>query len=269
MRIDFMEAVKGCKKDIDIEYYEKCDDCNGLGGHGEETCSECGGSGSVIRQTNTILGTIQTRTTCSECNGKGKTYKTKCSSCKGTGKTKVRKTITIDIPAGIEAGEQLRVPGKGEVGSNGGPNGDLYIEIRISEHELYKRKGNDIYIELPVSITDLCLGCKRLKAISPDNIPADVFQAMGQTMLIAVGGASGAFFGSMFIAAADAVKGRKTISVEDFADMWKEALLTAKKKGGAQPGDKTLVDALDPAVTYLKECGDIPFSKAAVRCCVR
>lgn len=102
----------------------------------------------------------------------------------------------------------------------------------------------------------------RLKAISPDNIPADVFQAMGQTMLIAVGGASGAFFGSMFIAAADAVKGRKTISVEDFADMWKEALLTAKKKGGAQPGDKTLVDALDPAVTYLKECGDIPFSKA-------
>jgi molecular chaperone DnaJ len=161
MKIDFMEAVKGCKKDIELEYYEKCEDCDGTGGHGESTCSECGGTGSVIRQTNTILGTIQTRTTCSECGGKGKTYKTKCSTCKGQGKVKVNKTITIDIPAGIDEGEQLRVPGKGEVGSNGGPNGDLYIEIRIKEHELYKRKGNDIYIELPVTITDLCLGCKK------------------------------------------------------------------------------------------------------------
>ena len=77
------------------------------------------------------------------------------------GKVKVKKTITIDIPAGIDNGEQLRVPGKGEVGTNGGANGDLYIEIRIDEHELYKRKGNDIYVELPVSITDLCLGCKK------------------------------------------------------------------------------------------------------------
>ncbi len=161
MKIDFMEAVRGCKKDVDIEYYEKCDDCDGKGGHGESTCSECGGSGTVIKQTNTILGTIQTRTTCPECNGKGKSYKTKCNTCKGQGKVKTKKTITIDIPAGIDTGEQLRVPGKGEVGINGGPNGDLYIEIRVSDHELYKRKGNDIYVELPVTITDLCLGCKK------------------------------------------------------------------------------------------------------------
>ena len=161
MKIDFMEAVKGTKKDIDIEYFEKCDDCDGKGGHGETTCPECGGSGTVVRQTSTFLGTIQTRTTCPECNGKGHTYKSRCNTCKGQGKVKVSKTITVDIPAGIEAGEQLRVPGKGEVGINGGPNGDLYIEIRINEHELYKRKGNDIYVELPVSITDLCLGCKK------------------------------------------------------------------------------------------------------------
>ena len=161
MRIDFMEAVRGTKKDIDLEYYEKCNDCDGLGGHGEETCPECGGTGSVIRQTNTILGTIQTRTTCPECNGKGRTYKTRCNTCKGQGKIKVSKTIEIDIPAGIDNGEQLRVPGKGGAGVNGGPNGDLYIEIRVNEHELYQRKGNDIYIELPVTITDLCLGCKK------------------------------------------------------------------------------------------------------------
>ena len=161
MKIDFMEAVYGTKKDIDLEYYETCDECDGHGGHGETTCPTCHGSGSVIKTTSTILGTIQTRSTCPDCNGKGKSFKSKCNKCRGTGKVKVSKTITIDIPAGIDDGEQLRVAGKGGVGSNGGPNGDLYIEIRINPHELYKREGNDIYIDLPVSITDLCLGCKK------------------------------------------------------------------------------------------------------------
>lgn len=161
LKIDFMEAVYGCKKDVDLEYYETCDDCDGKGGHGETSCPECGGSGYVIKQTSTILGTIQTRTVCSECNGKGVTYKSKCNTCRGNGKVKVSKTITIDIPAGIDNGDQLRVAGKGEAGINGGPNGDLYIEIRYPEHEFYRREGNDIYVDLPVTITDLCLGCKK------------------------------------------------------------------------------------------------------------
>ena len=161
MKLDFMDAVYGCKKDIDIEYFETCDDCDGHGGHGESTCSECGGRGYVIKQSNTILGVIQTKATCSECNGKGKSYKTRCNTCKGNGRIKVSKTLTIDIPAGIENGEQLRISGKGEPGINGGPNGDLYLEFRITNHELYKRDGIDIYIDLPVTITDLCLGCKK------------------------------------------------------------------------------------------------------------
>lgn len=161
MKIDFMEAVYGCKKDIDLEYYETCSDCDGKGGHGEETCEDCGGRRYVIKQTNTILGTIQSKTTCPTCGGTGKSFKSKCTSCKGTGKVKVNKTITIDIPAGIDTGEQLRLSGKGEAGINGGPNGDLYIEIKVTPHELYRREGNDVYIDLPVSITDLCLGCKK------------------------------------------------------------------------------------------------------------
>ncbi len=161
MKIDFMEAVYGCKKDIDLEYYETCEDCDGDGGHGQETCDECGGRGYVIKQTNTILGTIQSKTVCSNCNGTGKSFKSKCSTCRGTGKVKVNKTITIDVPAGIDTGEQLRLSGKGEAGINGGPNGDLYIEIKVMPHELYRRDGNDIYIDLPVSITDLCLGTKK------------------------------------------------------------------------------------------------------------
>ncbi len=161
MQIDFMEAVYGCKKDIDLEYYDDCDECDGKGGHGESTCSECGGRGVVIKQTNTILGTIQTKTTCPECNGTGKSFKSKCSKCKGKGKVRVSKTVTVTIPAGIDNGEQLRLAGKGEAGINGGPNGDLYIEIRIKPHEFYERKGNDIYLEVPVTITDLCLGTKK------------------------------------------------------------------------------------------------------------
>ena len=161
MKIDFMEAAYGCKKDIDLEYYETCEDCDGAGGHGQETCEDCGGRGYVIKQTNTILGTIQSKTVCSNCNGTGKSFKSKCSTCKGSGKVKVNKTITIDIPAGIDTGEQLRLSGKGEAGINGGPNGDLYIEIKVMPHELYRREGNDVYIDLPVSITDLCLGTKK------------------------------------------------------------------------------------------------------------
>ena len=161
MKLDFMDAVYGCKKDIDIEYFETCDDCDGHGGHGETTCPECGGRGVVIKQSNTILGVIQTKATCPECNGKGKSYKTRCNSCKGNGRIKVNKTLTIDIPAGIDNGEQLRISGKGEPGVNGGPNGDLYLEFRIANHELYRRDGIDIYIDLPVTITDLCLGCKK------------------------------------------------------------------------------------------------------------
>ncbi len=189
MKIDFMDAVYGTKKDIELEYYENCDDCDGKGGHGETICSACNGKGTVIRQTNTILGTIQTRSTCPECNGKGKTYKSRCNTCKGNGKVKVTKTLTIDIPAGIDDGEQLRVSGKGEPGLNGGPNGDLYIEIRITPHEFYKREGNDVYVDMPVTITDLCLGCKKTVKtmdgyvdikIKEGSQPGDVLRVKGK-----------------------------------------------------------------------------------------
>ena len=189
MKIDFMEAVYGTKKEVDLEYYETCPECDGKGGYGERTCPECDGQGTVIKQTNTILGTIQTRTTCSACNGKGKTYKSKCDECHGNGRVKVSKTLSIDIPAGIDNGEQLRISGKGEPGVNGGPNGDLYIEIRVMPHELYKREGNDIYIDLPVTITDLCLGCKKIintmdgeveLKIKDGSQPGDVLRIKGK-----------------------------------------------------------------------------------------
>lgn len=163
MRVDltFEEAVFGCKKKINIDVYEECDECDGKGGKGEKTCSTCHGSGTVTAQQNTLFGAFMTRTTCPDCNGKGKTYSSLCSHCRGTGKVKENKNLEVKIPAGVDTGNQLRLGGKGDSGSNGGANGDLYLEFRVKDHTLFERDGNDIYLELPITITEAVLGCKR------------------------------------------------------------------------------------------------------------
>ena len=163
MRVDltFDEAVFGCKKKINLDVYEECDECSGKGGKGEKTCSTCHGSGTVTAQQNTLFGAFMTRTTCPDCNGKGKTYSSTCSHCKGTGKVKENKNLEVKVPAGVDTGNQLRIAGKGDTGSNGGSNGDLYLEFRVKDHELFERDGNDIYLELPITITEAVLGCKK------------------------------------------------------------------------------------------------------------
>ena len=161
VNLTFDEAVFGCKKNIDVDFYDECDSCSGKGGKGEVTCSTCHGSGTVTQQQNTLFGAFMTRTTCPDCNGKGKTYKETCSSCRGTGSIRKHKTLEVKVPAGVDTGNQLRLAGKGDAGSNGGPSGDLYLEFKVKEHELYERDGNDIYLELPLTITEAVLGCKK------------------------------------------------------------------------------------------------------------
>ena len=140
---------------------ENCSDCNGNGGHGEQTCSKCHGTGSISVEQRTLFGTFLTKTTCNECGGKGKTYKDVCSTCKGKGRIKKNKDIEVKIPAGVNTGNQLRVSGMGEAGINGGSNGDLYLEFYVSEHEIFQRDEFDIILELPITITDAILGCKK------------------------------------------------------------------------------------------------------------
>ena len=163
MRMDltFDEAVFGCKKTIKLDVYDDCTSCDGKGGKGEKTCPTCHGSGSVTTEQRTLFGSFMTRTTCSNCGGRGRVYESTCSTCKGTGKVKVNKEIEVKIPAGVNTGNQLRLAGKGDGGSNGGPSGDVYLEFRVKEHELYERVDNDIYLELPITITDAVLGCKK------------------------------------------------------------------------------------------------------------
>ena len=163
MRVDltFDEAVFGCKKEINIDFYDECDKCDGKGGKGEKTCSTCHGSGTVTMQQNTLFGAFATRTTCPDCKGKGKTYESTCSHCRGTGNVRKNKDLEVKIPAGVDTGNRLRIAGKGDSGSNGGPNGDLYLEFRVKDHSLFERDGNDIYLELPLTITEAVLGCKK------------------------------------------------------------------------------------------------------------
>ncbi len=161
MNLTFEEAVFGCSKDIRLDTNVSCPDCDGLGGHDEETCDVCHGSGTITSEQRTILGSFLSKTTCSNCGGTGKTFKRRCSTCNGKGTIKNNRTITIKIPSGIDTGNRLRVPGKGEAGLNGGPAGDLYIEFKVSEHEFFKRDGDDIYLTVPITIADAVLGCKK------------------------------------------------------------------------------------------------------------
>ncbi len=161
IRLSFEEAAYGCKKDLSLEINDTCDKCNGKGGFGEEVCNTCHGSGSITSEQRTILGSFMTKTTCPACEGKGKTYKEKCNSCNGKGYTKEKKTITVSIPSGVDNGNRLRLSGKGEAGSNGGSPGDLYLEFIVEDHKFYQREGNDIYIEVPLTITEAILGCKK------------------------------------------------------------------------------------------------------------
>lgn len=159
--LDFEEAVFGCKKTINLDFYDECDECHGKGGKGEKTCPSCHGQGTVTRQQSTILGSFMTRSTCPDCKGKGKVYESTCSHCRGTGKVKKNKDLEVKIPAGVDTGNRLRIAGKGDTGYNGGSNGDLYLEFVVRSHSLFERDDNDIYLELPLTITDAVLGCKK------------------------------------------------------------------------------------------------------------
>ena len=161
MTISFMEACFGKTETINISVDETCTYCNGSGANSPsdvETCSTCRGSGVTVRTQRTPLGMMQTQGACPDCGGTGKKIRKVCPHCQGRGYTTNRTSVDLKIPAGISSGQQLRIAGKGERGENGGPNGDLYIEIYVREHDKFVRDGKDILLEIPVSAVDATLG---------------------------------------------------------------------------------------------------------------
>ena len=163
VQIKFEEAINGTKIIVPLEYEETCSSCRGTGAkNGTEftTCPTCKGRGRVLMTQRTIFGVMQQESVCPDCHGSGKRIKTNCPECNGKGYKKIKKDVEVNIPAGINNGQQIRLAGKGERGYNGGENGDLYIAILVTESKTFQRKGNDIYISKDVDFIDCCLGEK-------------------------------------------------------------------------------------------------------------
>jgi len=161
MEIEFEEAAFGVKKDVTIARNENCSECKGTGakpGSRVDTCKTCGGVGEVRYTQNTLLGKVVNVRPCDECRGTGKQIKDKCSSCYGKGTVKKNRKISLDIPAGVDNGSVIPLRGEGEPGEKGGPNGDLYIYLRVKPHKLFKRDGVNIYSEMPISFVQAALG---------------------------------------------------------------------------------------------------------------
>ncbi len=161
INLTFKEAALGCQKDINITRVDNCASCKGTGAKGGTdytTCSACGGSGTVTYQETTLFGRVVRQGLCKECNGTGKAIKAKCTECGGTGTKKVNKTISVNIPAGMENHQVITVRGAGNAGSRGGANGDLHIIVNIKEHKLFERDGYDLRLKVFVPFYMLIKG---------------------------------------------------------------------------------------------------------------
>ena len=161
VRITFAESVKGTSKKIDIEFKDSCQKCNGTGakpGTHPETCSICGGKGTVTKMQTTLLGQMRVQTTCSNCHGTGKVIKDVCDTCLGKGTVRKQAKINLKIPAGIDDGQTVVLRGEGEPGEKGGSKGDLYITVRVKKSNIFTRNGNTVMCEIPITITQATLG---------------------------------------------------------------------------------------------------------------
>lgn len=159
--ITFEEAAFGTKKEIQLNKYVKCGTCNGEGnkpGTEKKTCPKCNGTGQVHTVQRTPFGQFQSTGPCDQCGGKGKIIDTPCQDCGGTGKIRKNIKINIDIPAGVDNDSVIPIRGQGEPGENGGPNGDLYVVITVRPHDMFKRKGSDLYLDIPIAFNQAALG---------------------------------------------------------------------------------------------------------------
>ena len=161
IRITFEEAVFGCKKELEVILKDPCTTCGGTGakpGTSPETCPKCGGKGQVVYTSQSFFGTVQNVQTCPNCGGSGKVIKEKCTSCSGTGYTSSKKKIEVTSPAGIDNGQSVRIREKGEPGTNGGPRGDLLVEVNVSRHPIFQRQDMHIFSTVPISFAQAALG---------------------------------------------------------------------------------------------------------------
>ena len=169
VRITFEEAVFGCEKEIEVILKDPCPKCSGTGakpGTSPETCPKCGGKGQVVYTQQSFFGTVQNVQTCPDCHGTGKIIREKCPDCSGTGYVSNKKKIAVTIPAGIDNGQSVRIRDKGEPGVNGGPRGDLLVEVNVSRHPIFQRQDMHIFSTVPISFAQAAIGADiRIKTV--------------------------------------------------------------------------------------------------------
>ena len=159
--LTFEEAAHGCSKKITINRQDPCPDCGGTGaakGTSPETCPDCGGRGYVVTQQRTPFGVMQSQQPCSHCGGRGTIIRNPCKTCRGTGKTAARKSLEINIPAGIDDDQNIALRGQGDAGSNGGPAGDVIVHVTVKADPMFERDGYDVTIHVPITFSQAVLG---------------------------------------------------------------------------------------------------------------
>lgn len=192
LNISFEEAAKGCKKEVSYQSISTCKDCNGSGaqkGTSAKNCPACGGRGQVAVTQRTPFGVVQTSRTCDRCHGSGKIIDSPCRTCSGAGKTRQTKKVEIDVPAGINDDQVLKVSSHGNAGTNGGPSGDLHVYISVRPHPIFERRNYDVWCEVPLTFTQAALGAEitvptldgRVKySVHEGTQPGDVFKLKGK-----------------------------------------------------------------------------------------
>ena len=161
VNISFEEAVFGCEKELEIMLKDECTTCHGTGakpGTSPVTCPKCNGEGQIVYTQQSMFGMVRNVQTCPECNGTGKVIKDKCPDCRGTGYTSSRKKIQVSVPAGIDNGQSIRIREKGEPGINGGPRGDLLVEVNVARHPIFQRQDMNIFSTAPITYAQAALG---------------------------------------------------------------------------------------------------------------
>lgn len=240
--VSFEEAAKGCKKSVDVSKVEECSQCHGTGcanGTSPKTCPDCQGRGVVNVQQRTAFGVMSTQRSCSRCGGTGKIIETPCSKCGGKGKVRKKSKFDINIPAGIDNHQVVNVRGCGDVGSNGGPSGDLRVAVNVMSHKEFERDGFDIWYEKHVSIVEATLGAElRIPTLEGDvkyhmpagTQPMEVFKLKGK----GIQKLNGVGKGDMFVRVIVDIPTNLTHEQKELLSKFDESYVAPK--GGAKEG---------------------------------
>jgi molecular chaperone DnaJ len=262
--ISFMEGIFGIEKEVDIQHLENCETCHGNGatpGTKIVTCTTCGGMGQVQQSQRTLFGSFTQVTTCPKCQGAGKWPEDPCKTCSGRGKVKKAKKIKLKIPAGVDTGAKMRVPGEGDIGERGGGPGDLYVVLHVlaDENKQFERRGNDIYIEIPLGYHQVALGDEvdvpTLEGSTKLDIPAGtqpgkIFTLKGKG--VPVLGTEGRRRGDLYVMVNIAVPRKlgpeESKLLKDLASLYREEPEKKKVKNTENKDDNSFINVLKNAL---------------------